>query len=126
MDIANIKKYADSTLDIYNISRGITEVKNEIQNRQKGADIVRSEYFKTLREPLLEQQKKTDEKQDEVIEQLRENQLALTDSFNKMIETSKQKSITPGITLKTPTLENPEIYFSPPVTPSKEKNSFNF
>lgn len=65
---------------------------------------------------LIEQQKKTDKKQDEVIQQLKENQTALTDFFNKMIEASKQKSITPGITLKTPTLEKPEIFF----TPSKE------
>ena len=31
-----------------------------------------SDVFKTLREPLIEQQKKTDAKQDAVIEQLRE------------------------------------------------------
>ena len=32
------------------------------------------DYFKTLREPLIEQQKKTDKKQDELIEQLKGNQ----------------------------------------------------
>ena len=42
MDTANIKKYVDSTLDIYNISKRITEVKNKVKNRQEGADIVRS------------------------------------------------------------------------------------
>lgn len=69
-----------------------------------------------MREPLIKQQKKTDKKQDEVIQQLKENQTALTDFFTEMIEASKQKSITPGITLKTPTREKPEIVF----TPSKE------
>ena len=33
-----------------------------------------SDYFKTLREPLIEQQKKTDKKQDELIEQLKGSQ----------------------------------------------------
>ena len=42
-------------------------------------DLVMSDYLKTLREPLIEQQKKTDEKQDKVIEQLKENQLAIQD-----------------------------------------------
>lgn len=40
------------------------------------------DYFKTLREPLIEQQKKTDEKQDEVIEQLR-------DGFKDLVETNQ-------------------------------------
>ena len=40
-----------------------------------------SDVFKTLREPLIEQQKKTDAKQDAVIDQLRQNQLALTGGF---------------------------------------------
>ena len=40
-------------------------------------DITMSDHFKTLREPLIEQQKKTDEKQDKVIAQLEKNQLAL-------------------------------------------------
>ena len=32
------------------------------------------DYFKTLQEPLIEQQKKTDKKEDELIEQLKGNQ----------------------------------------------------
>ena len=43
-----------------------------------------SEHFKTLREPLIEQQKKTDEKQDKVIEQLQKNQLALTSGIQEL------------------------------------------
>ena len=41
-------------------------------------DAIMSDHFKTLREPLIEQQKKTDAKQDKVIEQLKKKQLALT------------------------------------------------
>ena len=44
-----------------------------------------SDHFKTLREPLIEQQKKTDEKQDKVIEQLKENQLALTSEIQGLL-----------------------------------------
>jgi len=44
-----------------------------------------SDYFKTLREPLIEQQKKTDKKQDKVIEQLKENQKAITDVFKMFL-----------------------------------------
>ena len=46
-----------------------------------------------------------------------------------MIETSKQKSITPGITLKAPTLEKPEIVITPlkEATPSTSKvEKYNF
>ena len=48
-----------------------------------------SDYFKTLREPLIEQQKKTDAKQDVVIEQLRENQLALTGGLRDLVESNR-------------------------------------
>ena len=46
-----------------------------------------SDYFKTLREPLIEQQKKSDEKQDKVIEQLKENQ----DKIVKALEYDPQR-----------------------------------
>ena len=76
MDINRIIKYADSEFDSYKIAKAVTGVKKEIKNTGKegGRDIVMSDYFKTLREPLLKQQKKADEKQDELIEQLKENQ----------------------------------------------------
>ena len=44
-----------------------------------------SDHFKTLREPLIEQQKKTDEKQDKVIEQLQKNQRAITSGFEDLV-----------------------------------------
>ena len=72
----------------YQIARAVTEVKNEVKDKEQGRDIVMSDYFKTLREPLIEQQKRSDEKQDQVIEQLRENQLALTEGFKDLVETN--------------------------------------
>ena len=47
-----------------------------------------SDYFKTLRESLIDQQKRTDEKQDKVIEQLKENQ----DKIVKALEYDPQKA----------------------------------
>ena len=62
-------------------------------NLENVRDIEMSDYFKTIREPLketlTEQQKKTDEKQDKIIEQLKGNQLALTSGFKDLIETNK-------------------------------------
>ena len=48
-----------------------------------------SDYFKTLREPLLEQQKKTDAKQDAMINQLKENQLALTSGVRELVDSNR-------------------------------------
>ena len=53
MNINKIKKYADSEFDSYKIAKAVTEVKNEIK-KKGGRDIVMSDYFKTLREPLIE------------------------------------------------------------------------
>ena len=44
-----------------------------------------SDYFKPLREPLIEQQKKTDVKQDKVIEQLQKNQKAITSGIQDIM-----------------------------------------
>ena len=49
-----------------------------------------SDYFKTLRGPLIEQQEKTDGKQDKVIEQLKENQLAITDGIQDIMTLDKE------------------------------------
>ena len=78
MDLANARKSIDSVSDKYKTIRAVTEVKNAIKNNEQARDIVMSDHFKTLREPLIEQQKQSDEKQDKVIQQLKENQLALT------------------------------------------------
>ena len=89
MDLANVRKYIDSESDKNKIMRAVTEVKNVVKNNEQARDIVMGEHFKTLREPLIEQQKKSDEKQDKVIQQLKENQLALTSGFKDLVETNK-------------------------------------
>ena len=89
MDLEKIKRFANSEFEGWKIAKAVTEVKNEIKNAEQGRDIAMSDVFKTLREPLIEQQKKTDAKQDAVIEQLRENQLALTGGFKDLLESNR-------------------------------------
>ena len=89
MDLEKIKRFANSEFEGWKIAKAVTEVKNEIKNAEQGRDVVMSDVFKTLREPLIEQQKKTDAKQDAVIEQLRENQLALTGGFKDLLESNR-------------------------------------
>lgn len=45
MDIDKIKRYADSEYDSYKTARAVTEVKNEIRNREQGRDIEMSGYL---------------------------------------------------------------------------------
>lgn len=91
MDTNKIKKYADMEFDKYKIAKAVTEVQNEIKNQEGGRDLAMSDYFKTLREPLIAQQKKkTDEKQDELIERLKDNQ----DRILQAIEYNPQRALT--------------------------------
>ena len=62
MDLEKIKRFANSEFEGWKIAKAVTEVKNEIKNVEQGRDVVMSDVFKTLREPLIEQQKKTDAK----------------------------------------------------------------
>ena len=89
MDLEKIKRFADSEFESWKIAKAVTEVKNEIKDAEQGRDVVMSDVFKTLRDPLIEQQKKTDAKQDAVIEQLRENQLALTGGLKDLVESNR-------------------------------------
>ena len=89
MDLEKIKRFADSEFEGWKIAKAVTEVKNEIKDAEQGRDVVMSDVFKTLREPLIEQQKKTDAKQDAVIDQLRQNQLALTGGFKDLIDSNR-------------------------------------
>ena len=89
MDLEKIRKFAESELQGYQIARAVTSVKNEVKDKEQGRDVVMSDYFKTLREPLLDQQKRTHEKQDKVISQLRENQRALTEGFKDLLESNR-------------------------------------
>ena len=89
MDLEKIKRFANSQFEGWKIAKAVTEVKNEIKNAEQGRDIAMSNVFKTLREPLIEQQKKTDAKQDAVIDQLKANQLALTGGLRDLVESNR-------------------------------------
>ena len=89
MDLEKIKRFVNSEFEGWKIAKAVTEVKNEIKDAEQGRDVVMSDVFKTLREPLIEQQKKTDAKQDAVIDQLRQNQLALTGGFKDLIDSNR-------------------------------------
>ena len=89
MDLEKIKRFANSEFEGWKIAKAVTEVKNEIKDAEQERDVVMSDVFKTLREPLIEQQKKTDAKQDAVIDQLRQNQLALTGGFKDLLESNR-------------------------------------
>ena len=89
MDLEKIRRFANSEFESWKIAKAVTEIKNEIKDAEQGRDVVMSDVFKTLRDPLIEQQKKTDAKQDAVIEQLRENQLALTGGFKDLVESNR-------------------------------------
>ena len=85
-----IKRFANSEFESWKIAKAVTEVKNEIKDAEQGRDVVMSDVFKTLRDPLIEQQKKTDAKQDAVIEQLRQNQLALTGGIQDIVTLNRE------------------------------------
>ena len=84
MDIEKIRKLAKNASEASKLMKAVTEVKNEFKDKEKIRDVVMSDHFKTLREPLIEQQKKTDEKQDKVIEQLQKNQKAITSGLEDL------------------------------------------
>ena len=90
MDLEKIKRFANSEFEGWKIAKAVTEVKNEIKDAEQGRDVMMSDVFKTLRDPLIEQQKKTDAKQDAVIEQLRQNQLALTGGIQDIVTLNRE------------------------------------
>ena len=96
MDIEKLKKYAENAIEAEKLVKAVTAFKNELKDKDQMRDITMSEHFKTLREPLIEQQKKTDEKQDRVIEQLKQNQLALTSGIQDIMTLNRElPQITP-------------------------------
>ena len=78
MDIEKLKILSKKASEAGELMKEVTAFKKFLKDKEHMHDITMSEHFKTLRDPLIEQQKKTDEKQDKVIEQLQKNQLALT------------------------------------------------
>ena len=85
MDIEKLKKFAENAIEAGKLVKAVTAFKNELKDKEQMHDITMSEHFKTLREPLIEQQKKTDEKQDKVIEQLQKNQKAITSGLEDIM-----------------------------------------
>ena len=85
MDIEKIKRLSKNASKAGKLVKAVTAYKNALKDREQMHDITMSDHFKTLREPLIEQQKKTDEKQDRVIEQLQKNQLALTSGLQDIL-----------------------------------------
>ena len=96
MDIEKIKKLSKNATEAGRLVKAVTAFKNELKDKEQMHDITMSDHFKTLREPLIEQQKKTDEKQDRVIEQLKKNQLALTSGIQDIMTLNRDlPQITP-------------------------------
>ena len=97
MDIEKIRSLSKNAIEAGKLVKAVTAFKNELKDKEKMHDITMSDHFKTLREPLIEQQKKTDEKQDKVIEQLQKNQLALTSGIQDIMTLNTElPQITPG------------------------------
>ena len=90
MDIEKIRKLSKKASEAGELVKAVTAFKNELKDREQMYDVTMSEHFKTLREPLIEQQKKTDEKQDKVIEQLQKNQLALTSGLEDIMALNRE------------------------------------
>ena len=97
--------------------KAVTAFKNELKDKEQMHDMVMGDHFKTLRVPLIEQQKKTDEKQDKVIEQLQKNQKAITSGLEDLAmlqqlpETSTQTSKLP-VDYKPAMMEKSSIFRS--------------
>ena len=84
MDIEKLKILSKKASEAGELMKEVTAFKNFLKDKEHMHDITMSDQFKTLREPLIEQQKKTDAKQDKVIEQLQKNQLALTSGLKDL------------------------------------------
>ena len=90
MDIEKIRKLSKKATEAGELVKAVTAFKNELKDKEQMYDVTMSEHFKTLREPLIEQQKKTDEKQDRVIDQLQKNQLALTSGIQDIMTLNRE------------------------------------
>ena len=84
MDIAKIKKMTEQDYEAGVLMKAVTAVKNEVKDKERVRDVVMSDHFKTLREPLIEEQKKQ-MKNDKLIEQLQKNQRAITSGFEDLV-----------------------------------------
>ena len=90
MDVTKLKILSKKASEAGELVKAVTAFKNELKDKEHMHDITMSEHFKTLRDPLIEQQKNTDAKQDKVIEQLQKNQLALTSGLEDIIALNRE------------------------------------
>ena len=58
MDIEKIRKLSKKASEAGKLVKAVTAYKNYLKDKENMHDITMSEHFKTLREPLIEQQKK--------------------------------------------------------------------
>ena len=58
MDIEKIRKLSKKASEAGELVKAVTAFKNELKDKEQMYDVTMSEHFKTLREPLIEQQKK--------------------------------------------------------------------
>ena len=58
MDIEKIRKLSKNASEAGKLVKAVTAYKNYLKDKENMHDIAMSEHFKTLREPLIEQQKK--------------------------------------------------------------------
>ena len=114
MDIEKLKILSKKASEAGELMKEVTAFKNFLKDKEHMHDITMSDQFKTLREPLIEQQKKTDAKQDKVIEQLQKNQLALTSGIQDILN-KELPQIMPG--------DEEEAWGEPPefIEPDAEK-----
>ena len=124
MDIEKIRSLSKKASEVGKLVKAVTAFKNELKDKEQMHDMVMSDHFKTLREPIIEQQKKTDEKQDKVIEQLQKNQKAITSGLEDLAmlqqlpETSTQTS-------KLPVDYKPAMMEKSPIFRSNLDSGFN-
>ena len=59
MDIEKIRKLSKKASEAGKLVKAVTAYKYALKNKEQMRDVEMSDYFKTLREPLIEQQKKT-------------------------------------------------------------------
>ena len=57
MDIEKIRKLSKKASEAGELVKAVTAFKNELKDKEHMHDVTMSEHFKTLREPLIEQQK---------------------------------------------------------------------
>ena len=112
MDIEKIRSLSKKASEAGELVKAVTAFKNELKDKEQMHDMVMSDHFKTLREPIIEQQRKTDEKQDKVIEQLQKNQKAITSGLEDLAML-QQLPDTSTQTSKLPTDYKPAMMESP-------------